>query len=617
MKHVKKLIVPRGLAALFCCVVLLCSGYAFSATTAPVVTVLPVIKEGSVTPTRMAQDSLGYIYVTDPHAEGIMKYDSVGNLMQKIVTAKEPGGIAFAKNGDLLVTQGEYIAVLDPVSGAEKSRFGVFKSAFSIAVDTRPAGTGNIFVSDIKNYCVQVFNDLYAPVDVSAGTGHNYMNASTAYGNNFIGDSQIAWFAGPGFFNRPAGVAIEKSSGKLAVVDSLNGKIQFFDQNGNIAGEIGRFGYDPTRTQFIMLTYPQAIAFEYTAAGALDRAYILDTNQSYVMVLDATAPILPNNIYNQSQTLWTWLADIGLYGHDNGDLIVPSDILVDTKDPANNRVLVSNGFGSLSVFGLSSLQPYNVAIDSITSTSMRVTWSKPSSASIKYFHLYRSTVEGQLGSLVGGNLPGTATSFVDTPLVQYTTYYYTVRAVDLADKETNNVSQVSARTSGLFNLSVNINGNGQVNGSAVCTAGICTSPQPADALISLTATATGQSVFEGWTGDCFTTSETCLITMDAAKSVTAIFTAKPAFRVDGAYFDNLQDAYREAKDGSVIRVLSGTWPSTTHATEYMTAWQEKTVTIEGGYDPTFTDNTGGSSAVVGRINLSAGKVVMKQFRLQY
>jgi hypothetical protein len=104
--------------------------------------------------------------------------------------------------------------------------------------------------------------------------------------------------------------------------------------------------------------------------------------------------------------------------------------------------------------------------------------------------------------------------------------------------------------------------------------------------------------------------------MDAAKSVTASFAAKPAFRVDGAYFDNLQDAYREAKDGSVIQVLAGTWPSTTHATEYMTAWQAKTVTIEGGYDPTFTSNAGGSSTVVGRTNLSAGKVIMKQLMLK-
>jgi hypothetical protein len=104
--------------------------------------------------------------------------------------------------------------------------------------------------------------------------------------------------------------------------------------------------------------------------------------------------------------------------------------------------------------------------------------------------------------------------------------------------------------------------------------------------------------------------------MDAAKSVTASFQSRLAFRVDGAYFDNLQDAYSAANDGSVIRVLAGTWPSTTHPTEYMTAWQTKAVTIEGGYDPTFTTNTGATSTVIGRANLNAGKVTWKQLSLR-
>ncbi|MDA8414859.1 MAG: hypothetical protein M0023_13850 [Desulfobacteraceae bacterium] len=606
MKYVNKFLFAISLSTLFYCGLSPFDGVAFSAATIPVVTTLPVIKEGAVTPTRIAQDSLGNIYVTDPHAEGILKYDSVGKLLQKITTAKEPGGIAFAKNGDLLVTQGTYVAALDPVTYVEKRQIGSFLYAFSIAVDDRPTGTGNIFVSDIKNYVVQVFNDSYADVDVSAGTGHNpYRATNSVYRANFIGDNQLNYFAGGGFFNRPAGVAIEKQSGMLAVVDSLNGIIKFFNQNGDIAGQIGQFGYDANH-QFVMLTYPQSIAFEYDAGGNLYRAYILDTFQSYVLVLDAT------NAFPG----WTWLAEIGQYGHANGNLIVPSDIFIDKKDPANNRLLVSNGFGSLSVFGLSSLQPYNVVINSITNSSLKVNWTNASSAALKFIRVYRSTVEGQLGTNVSGNLSSSTTNFVDSPLAQYTTYYYTVRAVDQANVETTNISQVAAKTTGMFNLSVNISGNGQVNGTVSCTSGTCPSSQPSDALITLTATPFGQSVFTAWTGDCFTTADTCQVTMDSAKFVTAMFTAKLAFRVDGAYFDNLQDAYREAKDGSVIKVLAGTWPSTTHATEYMTAWQAKTVTIEGGYDATFTNNDGGSSTAVGRANLTAGKVIMKQFKLK-
>jgi len=619
MKHLSKFIVTLGLAALFYGVLSPFNGVAFSAASIPAITALPVIREGAVTPTRMTQDSAGNIYVTDPHAEGILKYDSVGNLLQKIPTAKEAGGIAFAKNGDLLVTQVTYVAALDPVSGVEKRQIGTFQSAFAIAVDNRPTGTGNIFVSDIKGYVVQVFNDSYGIVDVSAGSAHNPSSANPNYKANFIGDDRV-WWTYPGisdinFFNRPAGIAIEKSTGYLAVVDSLNGQVEFFDQAGNFITSMGARGYDDTH-QSIKLSYPQSIAFEYDAAGALYRAYLLDTFQSYIMALDATAPIVK---YDVGPTTWPWLADIGLYGHHNGDLIVPSDILFDKKDPENNRLLVSNGFGSLSVFGIGSLQPYNVAIDSITNNSMRVTWAN-SGLPFRYVHVYRSAVEGQLGTNVSGNLPNTATAFTDTGLAQYTTYYYTVRAVDLANVETANISQVSAKTTGIFNLSVNINGSGQVNGSpanVACTSGTCTTAQPSDSLITLTATATGQSVFEGWTGDCFTTADTCLISMDAAKSVTAFFTAKLAFRVDGAYFDNLQDAYSAAKDGSVIKVLAGTWPSTTHPTEYMTAWQYKSVTIEGGYDPTFTNNAGGSSTATGRANLNAGKVVMKQFKVKF
>jgi hypothetical protein len=104
--------------------------------------------------------------------------------------------------------------------------------------------------------------------------------------------------------------------------------------------------------------------------------------------------------------------------------------------------------------------------------------------------------------------------------------------------------------------------------------------------------------------------------MNSAKSVTALFEAKLAFRVDGAYYDNMQDAYNGAKDGSVIKVLNGLWPSTLLSTEYMSAWQDKSVTIEGGYDPTFTTNTNGMSIITGRTLLYGGKVVMKQLKVQ-
>lgn len=632
MKHWNKFKRTIGLAASFCCVVSLFGGAALGASSPPVVTVLPVIKEGTVTPNRMAQDVDGNIYVSDPHAEGVNVYNSVGKLLRKMKTAKEPGGIALAKNNDLLVTQGTYVAVLDRVTGVQKSTFGNFKYAFAITVDNVDSkspgpvrtSTGNIFVSDIKNYVIQYFNSSYAPLDVSLGTGHDPVqwqngvgNQDPTYLNNFVGDSQITWGGGPAFLNRPAGLAVERNTGYLAVTDSLNGKYQFFGQNGDYIAEFGLFSYDSTHAQ-LMFTYPQAIAFEYVNES-LSRAYALDTFQSYVMVVDATSAIVPAiDPLTTTVIPWTWLSDIGQYGHQAGQLIVPTDILIDSKDPINNRLLVTNGFGSVSVYGLASLLPYNVFIDSISNTSMRVNWSVPASAppsSITAIRVFRSETAGQLGVQVGGDLPAAQTSYTDLGLAQYKRYYYTVRAV-VAGAPTTNIDQVSAVTTGVFNLSININGNGSVNGTASCTTGTCVSSQAADSEVTLTATASGTSVFDGWTGDCFTTSNTCIVNMNSAKLVTAFFSKMQAFHVDGAYFDNLQDAYDAAKNGSTIMVLAGTWPSTSSSTEFNTAWQAKNVVIEGGYEATFTTNAGGMSVVTGRTNLNAGKVVMKRFKLK-
>ena len=41
--------------------------------------------------------------------------------------------------------------------------------------------------------------------------------------------------------------------------------------------------------------------------------------------------------------------------------------------------------------------------------------------------------------------------------------------------------------------------------------------------ITLTATASGKSAFAGWGGACSGLEPTCTVTMDAAKSVTAMF----------------------------------------------------------------------------------------------
>jgi hypothetical protein len=56
---------------------------------------------------------------------------------------------------------------------------------------------------------------------------------------------------------------------------------------------------------------------------------------------------------------------------------------------------------------------------------------------------------------------------------------------------------------------------------------------PANATVILLAITDGNSTFAGWSGDCSNTTGECVVTMDAAKSVTATFDAGPFIRTTG------------------------------------------------------------------------------------
>jgi len=79
-------------------------------------------------------------------------------------------------------------------------------------------------------------------------------------------------------------------------------------------------------------------------------------------------------------------------------------------------------------------------------------------------------------------------------------------------------------------LTVTLAGTGSGNVTST-PAGIncptsCTKSYPNGTPVTLTATAASGSTFAGWSGDC-TGTGTCVVTMNAAKSVTATFNTNP------------------------------------------------------------------------------------------
>jgi uncharacterized Zn-binding protein involved in type VI secretion len=287
------------------------------AAVAPVVTTLSSITEGLSTPVRAAQDLLGNFYVTDPRGGGVLKFNNAGRLQKKI-SVVNPLGIAIASSGDLLVAQGGAVAVVNPVSGTISSTFGTFIKANGIAVDAN----NFIYVTDSLDNCVQVFNAAYAPVTTGvAATG----KPANSFGTKGTQNGQ---------FQQPTGISFERISNQLAVVDTRNGRIQFFSTTGAYQKTIGSFGSGPLK-----FTSPQAVAFEYTADDtALSRIYIADSFQSNLQVIDATTGVFSRYI--------------GSYGLTGGKLVTPGDVILDRFDSLNKRLLITNGTGALTVFGI-------------------------------------------------------------------------------------------------------------------------------------------------------------------------------------------------------------------------------------------------------------------------
>lgn len=79
-------------------------------------------------------------------------------------------------------------------------------------------------------------------------------------------------------------------------------------------------------------------------------------------------------------------------------------------------------------------------------------------------------------------------------------------------------------------------GGGSVNSKPndlASTGGIRSFDFQANSTVTLFATADGNSIFTGWSGDCTNATGDCVVTMDSAKNVTASFDRGPFIRTTG------------------------------------------------------------------------------------
>ena len=156
-------------------------------------------------------------------------------------------------------------------------------------------------------------------------------------------------------------------------------------------------------------------------------------------------------------------------------------------------------------------------------------------------------------------------------------------------------------------LSVTISGNGKGTVSSnpagiSCTTGTCNANFVQGSTVTLLASPSSSSTFDGWTGAC--SGSSCAITMDAVKAVTASFTQSPVVK-NGSLYYSLATAYSAAGPTATLYLLDAELPD-----NGFTMNANKEITLMGGYMPDFTTRSGLPTTLKGPLVIGTGKVTV-------
>ncbi|MHB8843921.1 MAG: BACON domain-containing protein [Nitrospirota bacterium] len=218
-------------------------------------------------PSRVAVDAQGNVYVSVPAGNVVRKYSAAGQLLGSISVLR-PAGLAVDASGNLYVcsvnhrSDAHKNAVL--VYNADLVKTGALGSGegeFSKPVDVAIDGNGRIYVVDNGSHKIKAFD--------AAG---NF--AFGAFGNT------------AGMLNKPMGLAINDAAGEIYVTDrpaytdangtTVGARVQVFDKNGAFKRSFGQFG-----TGVGQMQSPDGVAVD--GAGTV---YVADSGQNVVHTLN-------------------------------------------------------------------------------------------------------------------------------------------------------------------------------------------------------------------------------------------------------------------------------------------------------------------------------------------
>lgn len=231
----------------------------------------------------------GVIYVADPGARGVHRFDPARNGYALIGAAggnslPSPVGLARGDDGAVYVADSKLAQVLLIRPGAKEALPLQLKAALrqptGIAFD---AVAGRLFVADTTAHQIKVFDRDGALEQTIGSRG-----------------------TGPGEFNFPT-LLWRSPQGHLHVTDALNFRIQTFDEKGRVVGMFGRQGDgsgDAAR--------PKGVATD-----RYGHIYVVDALFHAVQIFDASGK---------------FLLALGQRGQARGEFWLPAGIFIDGND---------------------------------------------------------------------------------------------------------------------------------------------------------------------------------------------------------------------------------------------------------------------------------------------
>jgi DNA-binding beta-propeller fold protein YncE len=222
-----------------------------------------------VRPYSIATDSHGRLIISDPGAGGVHIFD-IAQHKYKFLDRQEktrdpmiePQCVAVDDKDNIYITDskagkvflfeasGKYRGAFGSLKGGE----GFFKRPTGIAIDRE---TQNVYVTD-------TLRDRVYVLDPSGSVLRNF-------GRHGGGDGEL---------NFPTEVRVRGNT--VAVVDSMNFRVELFDRNGTYTGSIGTPG-DPSG----MIYRPKALAFD-----SEDHIYLVEGEAGTVQVYDREGQLL-------------------------------------------------------------------------------------------------------------------------------------------------------------------------------------------------------------------------------------------------------------------------------------------------------------------------------------